>query len=66
MIVYRNEEIIEKYQKQVKKVIDFRDIDISFEDEFRYWLIKKKEFSFPKTLLELSFGIEKTQDHIIE
>ncbi len=37
--------IIEKYQKHIKKEIDFKEIDINFEDGFRNWLIKKQGYS---------------------
>jgi len=37
--------IIEKYQKHIKKEIDFKDIDINFEDDFRNWLIKEQGYS---------------------
>jgi len=37
--------IIKKYQKHIKKEIDFKDIDINFEEDFRSWLLKKQGYS---------------------
>lgn len=37
--------VIENYQKYIKKEIDFKDININFEKDFRIWLIKTKVYS---------------------
>lgn len=37
--------VIERYQKYIKTEIDFKNIDINFEEGFRNWLIKKQEYS---------------------
>lgn len=37
--------VLEKYQGHIKKNIDFNDIDIVFEDNFRNWLIRTQGYS---------------------